>query len=162
MTDYLVIVNRLRVFPVLLIAANSAVAGCVSVHKSGNRGLELQRVTLEDLSTEPQKFSGRVVTLSAYSSSVFKGTPFERIQLLTKNKDGMCSTLAGRSYSISKKQVRGMAILPTSAGRARQIELTGKFHSDYVVVNPGLIEFKWDGYLTDVKAVQLPDTCLLR
>lgn len=137
-------------------------AGCAPLPHNGSPALVPQEITLDDLSTTPERFSGRVVSIRAFGYPVFGETSFERIQLWDKNADGACTTAGGRSYSVDRGQVRGLRSLPVSEVTASQIELVGTFHHEKVMINPGMIEFHWDGYFTNVKAKSLSDTCLLR
>jgi len=146
----------------LLPGAFLAMTGCTTIDQSGAPRIESVHTNLEQLSNEPENFSGRVVTLSVYVRPLFRGTALERLQLWSKTGDGNCTALNGKAYSISRKDIRNFGAVRFSEHHAFQMEITGKFHSEELIVNPGEIEFSWDGYLTDATLKLKSDSCIVQ
>lgn len=151
-------VNLFRKF----VLATCLATGCATDDRSVASRIEPVHTNLEQLSSEPEKFSGRVITLSAYARPFFEGTSLERLQLWSKNSEGNCTTLNGRRYSVSREDIRNRSIAKSSEHHASQIEITGKFHYKELMINPGLIEFYWHGYLTEASLKLGNDSCIIQ
>lgn len=139
-----------------------ALEGCASIDRPSTVKTEPVRTTLEHLSAKPENFSGRVVKLSVYVRPYFRGTSLERLQLWSKNVEGNCTTSSHRNYSVSRRDIHNFGVVKLAEDRAFQMELIGAFHFEEVIVNPGHMEFSWDGYLTGVTLKRQKEFCFVQ
>lgn len=140
--------------------AACALAGCACLDADGRQNFEPARVTFEELSAVPEKYSGRFVSVSAYATPT--GLYSERVQLFAKDEGGACAIASNRSFSFARKDIRRNTSIRDSDRFGFRVEFTGRFHFEEVMVFALPMEMLGDGYFTDVSLRRKSETCLLR